>query len=122
MAKGKETGAFSHKITSTTLLPGPAGSMLSQVNVDGTASGYGTILGTATFVGGKSGTFTGAFSAFLGNGDQMSGTGNGAYESVGVHRWLTQLVVHVSDGTLVYSEGHIDLASRSWVGKNYEWN
>jgi hypothetical protein len=121
MAKGKEVGRFAHKWTSITLLPGPAGSTLSQANVEGTATGYGTVHGTATFVGGKSGTYSANWAAFLDNGDQLSGTSNGSYESVGTHVWATKEIVNVSDGTHVYSEGKIDLAKHSWIGELFDW-
>ena len=52
--------------------------------------------------------------AYLENGDQLSGIGTGAYESVGTHVWRTQEIVEVSDGTRVYSEGEINLAKRTW--------
>jgi hypothetical protein len=55
MAKGKSLGEFSLKFTSFTLTPGPAGSVLTSGNYEGSATGLGTVLGTATFVGGKAG-------------------------------------------------------------------
>jgi hypothetical protein len=58
MAKGKSVGEYSLKFTSFTLTPGPAGSILTQGNCEGTGTGFGTTFGTATFVGGKSGTFS----------------------------------------------------------------
>ena len=122
MAKGKELGVFSSKSTSLTYLPGPAGSTLVQANFEGTATGFGTIGGTATFVGGKSGTFSYYGAAYLDNGDQLNGSGAGTYESVGANRWRTQFVVHVSDGSALLSEGEIDLATRTWSGKLFEWS
>jgi hypothetical protein len=62
MARGKELGEFSLKITSLTYTPAPAGSVLVQANCEGTASGQGAgaLLGTATFVsaGMKSATYS----------------------------------------------------------------
>src|SRR5271165_5831401 len=98
MAKGRELGDFSHRLTSVTVQPGPAGSTIQQSTWEGGASGYGTIFSTATFVGGKSGTFSFYTAAYLENGDQVSGSANGVYESVGIHVWRTEGVVHVSDG------------------------
>ena len=119
MTKGKEVGEFSHTWSSITLLPGPAGSMLHQANVEGTATGYGAVRGTATFVGGKSGTFSALWAAFLDDGEQLGGTSTGTYESVGKHVWKTAETVNVSDGTVIYSEGVIDNAGRSWKGKMF---
>jgi hypothetical protein len=56
MAAEKQSGAY--KITSVIFTPGPANSVLAQVNFEGTAPGYGTVLGTDTFVVGKSGTYS----------------------------------------------------------------
>jgi len=120
MAKGKQVGEHSFKFTSLTVSPGPAGSTLIQGNCEGTATGFGTILETATFVGGKSGTFSLVFAAYLDNGDQLSGTGSGTYESSGKHHWKTQVLVQVSDGRTVIGEGEVDLATRSWNGKMFE--
>ncbi len=120
MAKGKSVGEYSLKFTSFTLTPGPAGSILTQGNCEGTGTGFGTTFGTATFVGGKSGTFSWCGSSFLDNGEQNSHTGPGTYESSGKHHWRTQLFVEVSDGRALVSEGEIDLATRSWNGKLFE--
>lgn len=123
MAKGKELGTFEMKSTTATFLPGPAGSTLVQGNYEGTATGgFGAVAGTATFVGGKSGTFSYCGGSYAEDGDQLSAHGTGTYESIGVHRWRTQGILHLSDGTTLHSEGELDLASRSWTGKVFEWS
>jgi len=71
---GKEIGEFSTKFTSLTLSPGPAGSVLIQGNFEGTATNLGTLLGTASFIGGKSGTYTFCAIAALDNGESVSGS------------------------------------------------
>ncbi|MDO8430922.1 MAG: hypothetical protein Q7S58_00785 [Candidatus Binatus sp.] len=111
---------FSLKFNSFTITPGPAGSVLTQGNCEGTASGFGTVLGTATFVGGKSGSFSWCSQAFLDSGDQIAGTGSGTYESTGKHHWRTLGFHQNSDGGALISEGEIDLAKRSWAGKLFE--
>jgi hypothetical protein len=122
MAKGKQLGEFSVKFTSLTLTPGPAGSTLVQGNFEGTVGGTypGTILGTSTFVGGKSGTYDQCVTIYLNNGDQASFTAAGTYESTGKHHWRTQHVFQGSDGSSGVTEGEIDLATRSWTGKYFE--
>lgn len=50
MAAGKPIGEFSLKTTSLTFTPGPGGSTLVSANFEGTATGLGTVAGTATFV------------------------------------------------------------------------
>lgn len=122
MAKGKSLGEFSHTSTSATLLPGPAGSTIVQVNYEGVATGFGTVALTVAFVGAKSGTLSGLGAAWLDNGDNITGSATGTFESVGVNRWSTSSIWRLSDGSALLSEGEIDLASRSWKGQNYEWN
>ena len=120
MAEGKSAGEYSLKFTSLTITPGPAGSVITQGNCEGTATGLGTILGTGTFVGGKSGTWSWCSQAYLDNGDQISAGGSGTYESSGKHRWRTMGFHPQSDGRELISEGEIDLAKRSWTGKLFE--
>jgi hypothetical protein len=74
-----------------------------------------------TYVGGpKNGTFSECATAYLDNGDGLSGIGQGAYESTGKHRRRTQSFVQISDGRRIAGEGEIDLASRTWKGKIFE--
>jgi len=120
MASGKVIGEYSLKFTSFTLTPGPAGSILIGGNYEGTATGYGTVLGTLTAVGGKSGTLSLCGMNYLDSGDQVSASGSGAYDSIGKHRWRTQILVQVSDGRTVPIEGEVDLTSRSWNGKMFQ--
>jgi len=117
MATGKAVGEFSLKIVSTTLETGPAGSILNKVNLEGTATGFGAVFQTATFIGGpKDGTCSVVGVAYLDNGDALSGVGQGTYESKGKHRWATTGSMELSDGRRIASTGEIDLASRSWKG------
>jgi hypothetical protein len=120
MAKGKSAGEFSLKFTSLTITPGPAGSVITQANCEGTGTGLGTILGTGTFVGGKSGTWSWCSQAYLDDGNQITAGGSGTYESSGKHRWRTAGFHPQSDGRELISEGEIDLAKRSWAGKLFE--
>ncbi len=123
MALGKPIGEFSLKFTTMTNSPGPAGSLLNQVNWEGTATGFGAVFGTATFVGGpKNGTFSWYSTSFLDNGDGLTAMGQGTYEGTGKHRWHTETHLEISDGRRIASQGEIDLASRSWKGKTFEAN
>jgi len=121
MATGKQIGEFSFKAITATFSPGPGGSVLNQVNWEGTATGFGAVFGTATYVGGpKNGTYSWCGTAYLDNGDAISAIGQGTYDSNGKHRWRTQGFVQISDGRIVASEAEIDLATRSWAGKMFE--
>jgi hypothetical protein len=116
MASVPQKGEYSFRFTSFTVTPGPAGSLPVQCNCEGNATGYGTILGTLTAVGGNSGTLSWCGRHFLENGEQLSVTGSGTYESSGTNRWRTHLVVQVSDGRRVSVHGEVDLGPRSWSG------
>jgi hypothetical protein len=122
MASGKHVGEFSFKFTSLAVRPGPAGSTIIEGNYEGPVSGMrvATILGTAAFVGRKSGTYSSCSVLYLDNGEEVSNAGTGTFESNGKHRWKTQGLVHSSDGQAVATEGESDLATRSWSGKTFE--
>ena len=116
MAAGKAIGEFSLKSITATIIPGPGGSQLSQVNWEGTGTGFGASFLTTTFVGGRDGTFSLNWVSYLENGDGLTGSGQGTYESVGKNRWRTVNAADVSDGRRIRAEGEIDLAARSWKG------
>jgi hypothetical protein len=122
MAIGKEIGEFTLKtITTTYALEGDS----VQVNLDGTASGYGTVIGTLTFrgeAGAKSGPLSWRGQGFLDNGDTITGMGEGTWEEAGKHRWRTRLIVSTSDGKSHASDGLLDLKTRTLSGKMMEWS
>jgi len=120
MTFGKQAGEYSFKSTSATITPGPAGSVLSQVNFEGTATGFGAVIGTATFVGGKSGTFSWCAQGYPDNADSVTGIGQGTFESIARNKWSTSVISQISDGRAVGAKGEIDLATRSWTGTLYE--
>lgn len=121
MASRKQIGEFSFKFITITCSPGPGGSVLNQTTWEGTATGFGAVFTTVTYVGGpKSGTYSECGTAFLENGDGISGIGQGTYESTGANKWRTQDFMQLSDGRRIASEGQIDLAARSWKGTLFE--
>lgn len=85
--------------------------MLVQGNFEGPSTPFGTIVRTGTFVsvGAKSGTYSVCAAAYLDNGDSLTGTGQGTFESIGRHKWRTQELIHISDGNIFIVEGEIDL-------------
>jgi hypothetical protein len=94
--------------------------VIIQVNCEGSATGFGTIAGTLTTIPGKSGTFTYHGASYLENGDILTSTANGIFESSGTHRWRTRGDVAISDGRVIGAEGEMELAGRSWSGKLFE--
>ena len=122
MAIGKEIGQFSLKSTSVRYAE-EAGTV--EISYEGTATGYGTVLGTLTLrgePGAKTGPSSWRGQGFLENGDVVSGAGQGTWEELGKHQWRTRLIVSTSDGRVHASDGKLDLASRSLTGKMFDWS
>lgn len=122
MALGKEIGEFSFKQTSVTYAQ-DGGSV--SVNFDGTATGFGTVLGTLIVrgePGAKQGTCSWRGQAFLDNGSNRVGFGEGTWKEAGKHQWRIQLIVETSDGQIFASDGRVELATRSYSGKIIEWS
>ena len=122
MAIGKEIGEFSLKWISTSFAEDGGG---GQVNCDGTATGYGTVLGTLTWrgePGAKSGSLSWRGQGFLDDGETVTGTGEGNWEEMGKHKWRIRMIVTTSDGGCHASDGHLDLATRTLTGKMLEWS
>ena len=118
---GKAIGEFSLKAITATFGPGPAGGVLNQANWEGTATGFGSVFGTATFAGaGKDETYNWCGEAFMDDGSVLTGVGPGVADSTGKHRWSTKGYMDLSDGRRIATEGEIDLASRSWKGTIFE--
>jgi hypothetical protein len=112
MAAKKQIGTYT--ITSVSFTPGPANSLLAEVNYAGTTQGFGTALGTVTFVVGKSGTASDCGVCYWDNGESSTYTGHGTYESHGP-KWSTHNVGQLSNGLPYESEGEIDLVARTWT-------
>lgn len=106
MASGKKVGEYSLKSITSTHTPGPGGSVLVQVNWEGTATGFGALHGTSVFAGGnRSGTFSWCSTAYLENGDGLTAIGHGTYESNGKNQWSTKTLVEISDGRRLSERG-----------------
>jgi hypothetical protein len=114
MATRKLIGEFSMKMINMTNTLGPAGSIIIQINFEGTATGFGGTFDISTFIaGGKGGTFSQVRRAYLDNGETLNGIGQGSYESKGKHRWSTVSTIELSDGRRIARAGEIDLAART---------
>lgn len=124
MALGKSITEFTLKITSLTFTEGAGESLNVQGNLEGTATGFGPVLGTTVFTnaGEKSGTWRFCGVAYLETGDSIRGIAHGTHESSGVHKWRTRGVEKLSDGRTVALEGEVDLATRTWSGQLFEWS
>jgi hypothetical protein len=52
----------------------------------------------------------------------LHGVDHGTWEEIGSHEWRTRMIISVSDRQTFASGGQLDLASRSYSGKNLEWS
>ena len=125
MSVGKEAGEFSFTSTGVTVTSEPGGAVTQAVNLEGTATGFGTVLGTLTFYSAESGAENGfttwAGSAYMDNGESVAGVGRGVFEKSGTNTWRVRAVLQVTGGPLLLSDGEIALEGRTYTGKLYEW-
>ena len=125
MSVGKEAGEFSFTSTGVTVTSEPGGAVTQAVNMEGTATGFGTVLGTLTFYAAESGAENGfttwAGSAYMDNGESVAGVGRGVFEKSGTNTWRVRAVLQVTGGPLLLSDGEIALEGRTYAGKLYEW-
>jgi hypothetical protein len=126
MATSKKSGEFSYTSTSVTFEQLPGGLGVSRINLEGTASGFGTVLATLSMFGdapgGKTGRTSWVGSAFLDNGDEVQGTAEGFFEETGKHKWRLRGILRTSTGAVFRSEGVLSLAGRSYKGSFSEWS
>ena len=124
MAVGKEIATFSLKSTSLTYAIDGAG----QANFEGTVQGEGltgAVLGTLHIAGepgAKNGTCTWVGSVYLENGEETTGTSQGTWEKSGTHKWRIRGILSLSDGRTQLSDGELELATRTYTGKLYDWS
>ncbi len=94
---------------------------------EGTATGFGAVFGTLTVdlsfddIAATSGTCRYVGVAFLPDGGRDGGSAEGTWaQHAGRNAWSTNLTGTTASGQKMRTEGEIDLASRTWTGKNYE--
>jgi hypothetical protein len=120
MAVGKEIGQFAFKVTSITY-----GETSSQINLRGTATGFGTVEGTLTTrgePGAKSGTCSWRGAGYLEDGTIVGGSAEGTWETIGKHKWRIRGLNYLSDGRTIATDGEAELATQAYSGKLYEWS
>ena len=125
MSVGKEAGEFSFTSTGVTASSTPDGGATSQVNVEGTATGFGAVIGTLTLyaaeLGSESGFVTWAGTGYQDSGETNGGQGRGVFEKSGTHKWRVRLVIQITDGPLLLTDGEISLEGRSYSGTIHQW-
>jgi len=125
MPKAKKPGEFAFKATSVTYEE-TAGGGVVRLNLEGKATGFGTVLGTMSLFGdargAQSGRSTWSGAAYLDNGDVIQGSGDGFFQRAGKHKWRVRSLDRTSDGILLLTDGVISLDGRSYKGTLTEWS
>ncbi len=125
MATAKKAVNFSFKSTGVTYAVVPGGGGVNHINLEGTATGFGTVLGTLSFYadapGAQSGRTHWVGDAYLDNGDQVYGTSEGFWENSGKHKWRVRGTLRTSTGAMFQSDGVVSLDGRTYKGSLTEW-
>lgn len=112
---------FTSTITSITVARSAAGTLVTSLNVEGSSKAYGPFVGTVNATGAnKGGSWHYEAFAVPDDGSNVTGSADGAYESVAQGRWKTVGAGSIqSDGNiqLLRLEAEFDLAKRSWNGR-----
>ncbi len=121
MAFGKQIGDYSLTSRGMTIVD----DMVFTENWEGTANLDGaaaTVIATLEANGDESGgEFDLRASAFMANGNVLRAHTHGTYEPNGGLKWRTRTIDRMSDGRTAAGEGEVDLATRTWTGKLFEW-
>jgi hypothetical protein len=124
MANAKKGIEFSFKSTSVTYEQGASGGA-TTINLEGTATGFGTVLGSLSFFadapGAQSGQTHWVGTAYLDDGAEVQGTSEGYWERSGKHKWRVRGVLRTSAGAMYLSDGVVSLDGRTYKGKLTEW-
>ena len=119
-------GEFTLNHTGNTYAKNKDGVVVAYASYDGSASGFGTVMGTMCFPlsenGATSGTRSWAGQAFQPDGTSTSSSGEGTWEQVeGTHAWKTSIPeLAISDGRVIKSQGEIDLEARTFNGQLFD--
>ena len=102
------------------------GVVIAYANYDGTASDFGSVLGTLAFALPESGATSGKCSwtgqAFPPDGPWTTSSGEGTWEQIeGKHAWkVTIPALKNSEGRVIVSEGVVDLDARTFNGQMFD--
>jgi hypothetical protein len=124
MTDTRQSADFSFKSTGVTFQE-LAGGGVTHINFEGTAAGFGTVLGTMSFFSATQGAETGRThwvgTAFLDDGTEVYGSSDGVWSRTGRHAWRVRGVMPISLGTTYMSDGIVSLDGRTYKGKITEW-
>ena len=100
--------------------------VVAYASYEGTATGFGTVMGTLAFPlpeqGATSGTVTWTGQGFPPDREPSTSFGEGTWKQVeGSHAWQINVpVIEISDGTSLRSEGVVDLEAKTFNGQMFE--
>ena len=115
--QGKQA-KFKATWTSITLRQGDAGNMIAEVNMEGTADGFGPFVGTmvVTPAAAESGTWQWVSVCWLDAGGSMDLVGQGRFEADRPRHYKGNGLLRDLLGVTMTLESTIDLASKTWEG------
>jgi hypothetical protein len=119
MAMAKKSVDFTFKSTSVTYAEFPGGGV-NHINLEGTATGFGTVLGTLSLFaeshGAKAGRTKWRGEAYLDSGEQIQSTSEGFWEESGKQKWRVRGTLCNSLGDVYQTDGEISLDGRTYKG------
>ena len=120
-------GEFNLKNTGNSFNRTSDGQLEQAADFEGEATGFGAVFGTLVItqpLAEASQTKSACAwigKALLGDNSILGGIGDGTIEQVGKDaKWQVSLVIQISDGSKLRSEGVVDHGARTYTGKLYE--
>lgn len=110
----------SHRFNVVTMTLSEADGVITNLlNVEGTADGFGAVVGTVTVpsrAGDTSGTYSFVLVNFPETGDGITASGSGEWSKLAWDRFSTAGSSTVSSGEALKHEGQFDFSARTWSG------
>jgi len=116
-AQGNQS-KFKATWTSINLRQGDAGNMIAEVNMEGTAEGFGLFVGTMTVTpaAAQSGTWQWVSACWLDAGGSMDLVGQGRFDADRPKHFKASGLLRDLLGITMELESTIDMASKTWEG------
>ena len=119
-------GEFALNHTGNALAKNDDGVVVAYASYEGTATGFGTVMGTIAFPlpesGATSGTCSWTGQGFPPDSSWTTSSGDGTWEQVeGKYAWKISIpTIEISDGTRIRSEGELDLEAKTFNGQMFD--
>ena len=122
----EKLGSFESQMASFAFSKTTDGQIQTTASYQGTADGFGAVFGTITLTqpladaGATSGTVTYVGKAQLEDNSIIGGIGEGTWQQIeNEAKYKMSLLINISDGTQIRSEGVIDNVEMTLNGDNY---